>query len=131
MNPGPLIVSLLRREISLADCSRRKVGAALVLNGIIVGKGHNELREGSCQEGDCPRGKMSYEEQPPDVGYEASGCFSVHAEESALAQAGSRAVGALAYVSEWPCPRCERALKDAGILGFIKVDVPAVIDASA
>lgn len=123
MNPGPLITGLLRREVEKADCSRRKVGAVLVKNGIIVGKGHNTLPFDSCEAGACPRGRLTYEEQPPDVGYEASGCHSLHAEDSALAQAGTRAVGAVAYITEWPCPRCESRLKDAGVVGFIKVDV--------
>lgn len=124
MNPGPLITGLIRREKSLADCTRRQVGCVIVKHGIIVGKGHNELPEGSCGAGDCPRGRMSYEEQPADVGYEASGCFSHHAEDNALKSAGSRAEGALAYISEWPCPRCEERLKAAGIVGFILVKSP-------
>lgn len=126
MNPGPLITLLVQREARQADCSRRKVGAVLVRDGIIVGKGHNFLPLGSCTEGDCPRGRMSYEEQPADVGYEASGCMSLHAEDNALAMAGERAVGAIAYISEWPCPRCEQRLKDAGVIGFIRVDLSSL-----
>jgi dCMP deaminase len=124
VNPGPLIMSILRREKSLADCTRRQVGAVLVKDGIIVGKGHNRLPDGSCTEGHCPRGQMSYAEQPPDIGYAASGCFSDHAEDAALRDAGDRAVGAIAYVSEWPCARCYVTLKDAGVIGFIRVELP-------
>lgn len=116
----PLIQRLLRREVNKADCTRRRVGAVLLLNGVVVGKGHNSLPEGSCLLGDCPRGRMSYAEQPADVGYEASGCHSLHAEDHALAEAGERAVGAIAWVTEWPCPRCYGRLKDAGVAGVMR-----------
>ena len=121
--PSPLIRALVQREVNKADCSRRRVGAVLALNGVVVGKGHNALPRGSCEMGDCPRGKLSYEEQPADVGYEKSGCFSEHAEEAALREAGERARGAVIYVSEMPCPRCAKALRDAGVIRAIKVSL--------
>lgn len=123
MNPGALILGILRREASRADCTRRRVSAVIVLNGVIVGKGHNDLPVGSCRAGDCPRGRLSYDQQPKDVGYEASGCTSLHAEDNALAEAGERAVGAIAYVSEWPCPRCYGRLQEAGVIGVMHVDL--------
>lgn len=124
MNATPLILGLLRLEVNKADCSRRKVAAVLVYKGVVVGKGHNELPEGSCEAGACPRGRLSYEEQPKDVGYEASGCVSLHAEDNALAEAGPRAVGSVAFITEWPCPRCASRLQDAGVIKVIKVVLP-------
>lgn len=117
------ISTLVLGEVQKADCSRRKVGAVLTFNGVVVGAGYNALPAGSCEAGDCPRGQMSYEEQPADVDYEASGCVSLHAEDNALAEAGPLAVGATMYVSEWPCPRCVTRLQDAGVVEVIKVDV--------
>lgn len=123
MNPGPLILGLLRREVQKADCSRRKVGAVIALDGVIVGKGHNFLPLGSCMAGDCPRGLLSYDQQPKDVGYEASGCVSIHAEDNALAEAGYRAIGAVIYVSEDPCPQCAARILEAGIARIQVVEV--------
>lgn len=95
----------------------------LVLNGWVVGKGHNRLPVDSCTEGACPRGLLSYGEAPKDVDYEKTGCVAIHAEDMALAEAGEKAVGAIAYITEWPCPRCETRLKAAGVVGFIKVQM--------
>ena len=115
MTNSALVRALLRRETEKADCSRRRVGAVVSFNGVIMGKGHNSLPKGSCTAGDCQRGRMSYEEQPKDVGYEASGCFSIHAEENAIAEAGRWCVGATIYVTDKPCPRCREHIKAAGI----------------
>lgn len=127
MTPGPLILGLLRLELGKADCSRRKV-AAVITNGDgwIVGKGHNELPEGSCINGDCPRGQLSYAVQPKDVGYEASGCFSHHAEHNALKEAGATAKGGTIFVTEKPCPGCQERLDQAGVSTIVWVD-PAVV----
>lgn len=123
MNASPLIRAILRLELGKADCSRRRVAAVLVNDGWVCGVGHNTLPEGSCIGGDCPRGRMSYEEQPADVGYEKSGCTSTHAEAMAISQAGALARGSIAYVTEWPCPGCAALLEKAGITKVIKVEV--------
>ena len=69
---------------------------------------------------------MTYEEQPADVGYEKSGCTSIHAEDMALAEAGPRAKGATAYISEEPCPRCALRLRAAGVAEVVRVEIPRV-----
>ena len=116
----PVVTGLLRMGVQSADCTRRKVACVLTLDGLTVGIGFNRLPVGqSCEAGDCPRGQMSYEEQPADVGYEASGCHSVHAEDMALANAGEDARGAVAWLTEWPCPRCYDRLKGAGVVGVM------------
>ena len=121
------ITVLVQAQVDAADCSRRKVGCVLSRDGVVVGQGHNELPEGSCEAGACPRGRMTYEEQPADVDYETSGCVSIHAEDMALAEAGPRAKGATAYISEPPCPRCVLRLKAAGVKEVVRVEIPQVI----
>lgn len=102
----------LRRQ---ADCSRRQVGCVLVRDGQVVGRGSNGLPAGSCTGGDCPRGRLSYEEQPAFVGYAETGCTSVHAEVAAITDAGDLASGSVAYVTCPPCDGCAAALKAAGV----------------
>lgn len=108
-------VVALREELAKADCSRRKVAAVIMKDGKIVGRGHNRLPEGSCLDGQCPRGKLSYAQQPKDVGYTQSGCVSVHAEVAALHDAGLQSVDATLFVTEVPCPDCQVVIIECGI----------------
>lgn len=124
MKPQVLVRRLLHLEKRKADCRRRSVACVITLNGVVVGKGYNSLPEGSCVQGECPRGLLSYEEAPPNVGYESTGCHAIHAEDAALAEAGVWAEGAIAWITEEPCPRCQKRLKDAGVVDFMKVTVP-------
>lgn len=109
------VITALREELAKADCSRRRVAAVVFNGGTIVGRGHNRLQSGSCLDGHCPRGLLSYDQQPKDVGYAESGCTSVHAEVAALADAGSAAVGATLIVTEEPCPDCQIELLVCGV----------------
>jgi dCMP deaminase len=109
-------ITALREELKKADCSRRKVAAVVMLGDHhIIGRGHNSLPVGSCLDGQCPRGKLTYDEQPKDVGYAESGCTSVHAEVAALANAGFEARGSVMYVTEIPCSACERYIIQCGV----------------
>lgn len=125
MKSQELVRGLLRLEKDKADCRRRSVACVLTLNGVVVGKGHNSLPIGSCLAGECPRGLLSYEEAPKDVGYEnpAHPCYALHAEDDALEEAGVWAQGAIAWITEQPCPRCQQRLKDGGVVDFIVVDL--------
>lgn len=101
----------LREELTKADCARRKV-AAVIYNqeGQLLGRGHNRLPLGSCLDGQCPRGKLSYDEQPKDVGYEESGCDAVHAEVMAISSVPAWEEGLIMYVTELPCAGCQDAI---------------------
>ncbi len=101
-----------------ADCRRRRVGAAIVLDGQLVGRGWNGLPDGSCLLGQCPRGLLTYEQQPAFANYE-NNCRAVHAEEAALREAGDKARGATIYVTCEPCPGCAKAIEDAGVAAVI------------
>jgi len=119
-----VVMPLLEGAVAAADCSRRKVGAVVTVFRTVVGQGANMLPAGSCLGGDCPRGRMTYEEQPKDVDYAASGCTSTHAEVAAIRQAGLFAgPGAMLWVTEDPCPGCAEAIKEAGILHVVRVDM--------
>jgi dCMP deaminase len=112
-----------------ADCKRRRVGAVLVRDdGVTLGVGYNALPAGSCTAGACPRGRLSYDDQPAFVDYAASGCFSVHAEDRALQvarAAGHDVRGARLLVTATPCPGCERKLRAAGVTRWYVVELPS------
>jgi len=103
---------------SSADCRRRRVGALLVKGGELVGIGWNGLPHGSCTKGDCPRGMLTYTEQPKFVGYE-NNCEAIHAETSAIKDAGDHARGAKLYVTCEPCGGCVEAIAEAGITDVV------------
>lgn len=88
-------------------------------HGRIVGWGANALPEAgeSCELGGCPRGLLSYGEQPAFTGY-AANCEAVHAEVAALSMAraqGHDVLGATLWVTCRPCPGCAEAILAAGI----------------
>jgi len=115
-----MIEEVLASWATQADCSRRQVGAVLVLYGEIVGGGRNRLLAGSCTAGDCPRGRTTYSETPAFSSY-AGNCAAEHAEVAALRVAGPLARGATAYVSCEPCSWCADALLSAGVVKVIVV----------
>lgn len=103
-----------------ADCTRRQVGAIIVArDGSIVATGYNGLasgKPGCATAGACPRGQLSYTDQPPDVAYEESGCRAVHAEVNAIIRAGrDRCVGNTIYVTDEPCFHCSVVIEGAGL----------------
>lgn len=103
-----------------ADCTRRQVGAVIVApDGSIVATGYNGLasgKPGCASARACPRGALSYLEQPPDVSYEESGCRAVHAEVNAIIRAGrDRCVGATIYITDRPCFHCSVVIEGAGL----------------
>jgi dCMP deaminase len=99
-----------------AECSRRKVGALLVLKGKIRGHGYNGALPGmpNCLEGACPRGALSASECPPNSDY--ANCIADHAERNAVRNTDPRHVaGSTLYVSAKPCPSCWTLIGSVGI----------------
>lgn len=100
-----------------ADCRRRWVGCVIVdSDHRIIATGYNGAPAGEpgCLSGACPRGLMTYEQQP---GITASydNCISIHAEANALLYARTSCKGATAYITDPPCPACRKLLKGAGV----------------
>lgn len=104
---------------SRSNCSRRKVGALIVVNRRIVSTGYNGTPFGvlNCDEGGCPR---CASDAPSQTGLDW--CLCVHAEENAIALAarqGTATDGASLYVTTRPCFGCLKEAVQAGIREII------------
>lgn len=72
--------------VTSSDCTRRQVGAVLVVNNLEViatGFNRNPPALGRCDAGGCPRGRLSHSELPTGAPYEGN-CSALHAEDAAL-----------------------------------------------
>ncbi|WP_369190133.1 cytidine/deoxycytidylate deaminase family protein [Streptomyces sp. R08] len=100
-----------------ADCTRAQVGAVLVSREHRVSIGYNGLPAGipgCASAGNCPRGKLSSGECPPDSDY--ANCAADHAEYNAITRARPEdRPGATLYVTRKPCPACTTLIVSAGI----------------
>lgn len=107
----------IAKAVSLrADCTRRQVGAVIVVGGRIVSTGYNGAPAGApgcLSDGACPRGKLSVQEQPRDFGY--GNCDAVHAEANAILYAYRDLRGATLYCTDKPCVDCAKLIAGAGI----------------
>lgn len=113
---------------SRADCTRRKVGAALMLkdNSIAV-TGYNGGPSGgpSCLRGECPRGRKSHSELPADSPYDSGGgtCIALHAEWNVLLRSDwSQTDQARLFVTEEPCHICRVLISGTMIKEIIWLD---------
>lgn len=104
-----------------ADCRRAQHGAVLVKDNRICSTGYNGFPagRGSCTDGDCPRGLLSYDELPSLTSYDEPGpafCGAVHAEANSLLYASrEQTEGATMYVTGTPCGGCRKLMIGAGV----------------
>ena len=119
-----------------ADCTRRHVGAVILgPDHRVLATGYNGYppgQPGCLTDGACPRGRLSYDDVPassPYVGVDEP-CQALHAEENAVLHlpGGSR-LGATVYVTDEPCPNCQRFLAGAGIARVVWPDGQIVYQA--
>ena len=98
-----------------ASCSRRRVGAVIVVQNAIIAAGYNGTPMGvrNCCDGGCPR---CASDAPPGAGYDT--CVCVHAEQNAIvlaARHGSATDGGTLYTTLRPCFGCAKEAIQAGI----------------
>lgn len=98
-----------------STCTRRAVGALLVLDNDPITVGYNGAPRGlphGCDVG-CYRDKMGLKSgECPEV------CCCVHAEQNCIslaARAGKKTDGATLYCTDQPCRNCYNAVYQAGI----------------
>jgi dCMP deaminase len=134
--PSPreeMLLQTARAAASFSTCKRRQVGAAIIgPDDKMIAMGYNSMNpmHGSCGDGDCPRGNLSYDDQPKDVGYTNpdAPCHALHAEEWAVINA--MGLGATLYilrqsfivVTHKPCPNCERFIRGVGLQNIVYDD---------
>ena len=108
-----------------ANCSRRAVGAIIVVDRGIVSTGYNGTPFGvtNCNEGGCARCASDI---PSLEGYEF--CICVHAEQNAIAEAARRGIairGGTLYSTLRPCIGCLKELIQTNVLAiFYEQDLP-------
>lgn len=97
-----------------SNCSRRQVGAVIVLDKSIISTGYNGTPMGvrNCNEGGCPRCAS-------DAGHGQSydTCICVHAEQNAFlfaARNGNATNGGILYTTLRPCFGCAKEAIQAG-----------------
>lgn len=113
-----------------ADCTRSKVGAALVgSDNRIISLGYNGAPSGApgCLTSNaCPRGRLSYDELPPTSNY--NNCIAVHAERNAILYADpQKRVGSALYITRSPCRDCQKLAMLSGIKKFVWLTPDGVI----
>lgn len=98
-----------------STCRRRQVGAVAVsATNSVRGTGYNGAPPGEphCIDGACPRGRLTYEQEPsyadrPDG--KVTNCTAIHAEMNAIAGVGLDV--ATVYVTCRPCADCAAVLR--------------------
>lgn len=99
-----------------SSCLRRQVGAVIAKDNRVLATGYNGAPKGvkNCLERhECLRNKLGIES-----GTRQEICYSVHAEQNAIAQAaklGHSVDGGTIYITHSPCSLCSRIVINAGI----------------
>jgi dCMP deaminase len=123
-------LNIAKAVAARSTCLRRKFGAVIVKDDVIVSTGYNGPARGvvNCQEVGCLKNQLNI---PPYTGYDY--CIAVHAEENAIINAarhGAEVKGGTLYLygenvedgkitEANPCKRCRRAIINAGIIRVV------------
>ncbi len=98
-----------------STCLRRRVGAVIVKDKMVLATGYNGAPKGvsHCEVEGCLRARMKV---PSGQRHEL--CRGLHAEQNAIIQAALHGViteGAIIYVTHQPCFNCAKTIINAGI----------------
>ena len=99
-----------------STCLKRKYGAVIVKDDVVVSTGYNGSPRGytnCCDTGSCPRIERNLHQ---GQGYEL--CRAIHAEQNAIIQAAKLGVsieGATLYCTHQPCVICAKMIVNSGI----------------
>lgn len=100
---------------SRSTCVRRRVGAVIVKDRMVLSTGYNDTPRGlpNCGDGGCER---CASDTPSGTGHDT--CLCIHAEQNAIIQAAYHGVGingASIYVTHQPCLTCAKMILNAGL----------------
>ena len=98
---------------SRSNCMKAGIGAVIAKGNRVLTTGYNGTPGGllNCNEGGCKRCNGN-----PAQGKDLDRCVCLHAEESALLEAGrTAAMGATLYTTHFPCQLCTRKIIACGI----------------
>lgn len=106
------IVNVVKKR---STCTRRQVGALIVLDKRILSTGYNGAPTGlkHCAETGCLREQLGV---PSGQRHEL--CRGLHAEQNAIVQAANSGIsikGGTIYVTDQPCVLCAKMIINAGI----------------
>mmetsp|Transcript_24796 Transcript_24796/g.24307 ORF Transcript_24796/g.24307 Transcript_24796/m.24307 type:complete len:178 (-) Transcript_24796:80-613(-) len=102
---------------SRSNCMKRGNGAIVVKDNRLVSTGYNGTAFGllNCNEGGCERCNS-----PSTQGLDLDKCFCLHAEESAVLEAGRpRTMDTTIYTTSYPCLLCMKSIIQAGITRIV------------
>ena len=108
-------MSMAALAASRSTCIRRRVGAVIVKDRMVLSTGYNDTPRGlrNCGEGGCQR-------CAGDVlsGTAHEACLCIHAEQNAILQAAYHGVaiaGGVLYCTVQPCLVCAKMIANAGL----------------
>ena len=104
---------------SRSNCMKRGNGAVIAKDNRVVSTGYNGTAFGlrNCNEGGCKRCNDNVRQ-----GIDLDKCLCLHAEESAVMEAGRKAtMGATIYTTSFPCSLCAKMIIQGGIKRIVYV----------
>lgn len=125
MNTNLYYLNIAKMVGEKSTCLRRKFGAIIVKNNVIMGTGFNGAARGCthCNEIGCLRDKL---EIPKGQRYEL--CRSVHAEQNAIINSSGDIIGGVLYIAcntddyIEPCIMCKRVILNAQLSKVVTFD---------
>jgi dCMP deaminase len=102
-----------------STCLRRRVGAVIVKDRMVLSTGYNDTPRSlpNCGDGGCER---CASDVPSGTGHDT--CLCLHAEQNSLLQAayhGVSVAGATIYVTHQPCLTCAKMIVNAGLVRVV------------
>lgn len=112
-------MSLAHLAATRSTCLRRRVGAVIVKDRMVLSTGYNDTPRGirNCGEGGCERCRSD-----AASGTSLDTCLCLHAEQNAVIQAAYHGVaiaGAALYCTHQPCLTCAKIIVNSGILRIV------------
>lgn len=112
-------MSLAHLAATRSTCLRRRVGAVVVKEHMVLSTGYNDTPRGlpNCGDGGCERCASA-----AASGTALEGCVCIHAEQNAIVQAAYHGVaisGGTIYATHQPCLTCAKLIVNSGLVRIV------------